>query len=196
MADILYLVERLEQVLAQGWRVPFTTNAVIDEDAFIDIVEQMHIAIPTEIRQAQQIVQQKERILAQAREESERLLEQAREESERLVMQTDLVERARTRHEEIVAEALGEAVTIRAGADEYATEVLSRIHDELNAYLRQVDNGLARLRPAPPLPAPVAPAPPPLAYSDDEEADEDDLPPPPAAAPADVREESRSEASV
>ena len=40
MADILYLVERLEQVLAQGWRVPFTTNAVIDEDAFIDVIEQ------------------------------------------------------------------------------------------------------------------------------------------------------------
>ncbi|MBA3533537.1 MAG: hypothetical protein H0T73_16585 [Ardenticatenales bacterium] len=146
MADILYLVERLEQVLAQGWRVPLTTNAVIDEDAFIDIVEQMHIAIPNEIRQAQQIVQQKERMLAQAREEADRILSQAREEADRLVTNTDVVERARDRAAEVIAQAQEEAREIRGGADGYSAEVLSRIRDELQVYLRQVDNGLKRLR--------------------------------------------------
>ncbi len=153
MADILYLVERLEQVLAQGWRVPFTTNAVIDEDAFIDIVEQMHIAIPNEIRQAQQIVQQKDRIVAQAREEAERMVAQARERAEQMVEQTDLVSRARSRAQQIIEEAEQEAESVRQGADEYAADVLGRIRDELEVYLRQVDNGLTRLQP----PEPAAP---------------------------------------
>ena len=131
MADILYLVERLEQVLAQGWRVPFTTNAVIDEDAFIDVIEQMHIAIPNEIRQAQQIVQQKERILAQAREEAERMLEHAYQQADNLISQTESVKRASTRAQEIVADARQEAHTVRIGADEYASEVLTRLHSEL-----------------------------------------------------------------
>ncbi|MGH2541253.1 MAG: hypothetical protein ACRDIB_00560 [Ardenticatenaceae bacterium] len=151
MADIIYLVERLEQVLAQGWRVPFTTNAVVDEDAFIDIVEQMHIAIPTEIRQAQQIVQQKERILAQAREEAERIVAQGRERAAHLVEQSEIVARAQDRGRQIIAEAEEEAEDIHLGADEYATEVLGRIRHELQAFLRQVDNGLDRLKPpAPP----------------------------------------------
>jgi cell division septum initiation protein DivIVA len=149
MADILYLVERLEQVLAQGWRVPFTTNAVIDEDAFIDIVEQMHIAIPTEIRQAQQIVQQKERILAQAREEAERMVAQSHEQIERQVDEMELVARARSRAEQIIAEAKDEAEDIRAGADNYAYQVLNRIRNELHSYMRQVENGIERLQPAP-----------------------------------------------
>jgi vacuolar-type H+-ATPase subunit H len=170
MADIIYLVERLEQVLAQGWRVPFTTNAVIDEDAFIDIVEQMHIAIPVEIRQAQQIVQQKERILAQAREEAEGILEQAREEGARRVEQTDIVARARVRGEELIEEARSDAEEIRLGADEYATQVLGRIKDELTAYLRQVENGLQRLQP-PPAPAASENGTP----GDDIESDSDDL---------------------
>lgn len=147
MADILYLVERLEQVLAQGWRVPFTTNAVIDEDAFIDIVEQMHIAIPIEIRQAQQVTQQKERILAQAREEGERLVDQSRERADQLVADTDIISRAHDRAEEIIREAREEAEDIRGGADQYATQVLSRIRSELQGYLRQVDNGLEQLLP-------------------------------------------------
>jgi hypothetical protein len=167
MADIIYLVERLEQVLAQGWRVPFTTNAVIDEDAFIDIVEQMHIAIPVEIRQAQQIVQQKERILAQAREEAEGILEQAREEAAHRVEQTDIVARARVRGDELVEEARGDASDIRTGADEYATEVLGRIKAELTAYLRQVENGLQRLQPPP------APSSPQSSGSEDEDEEMD-----------------------
>lgn len=170
MADIIYLVERLEQVLAQGWRVPFTTNAVIDEDAFIDIVEQMHIAIPVEIRQAQQIVQQKDRILAQAREEAERILDQARDEAAQRIEQTDIVARARGRGDELIAEAQADAEDIRTGADDYATEVLSRIKEELTAYLRQVENGLNRLQP---LPAPPTLATLPVTYNDNADDDDD-----------------------
>lgn len=175
MADIIYLVERLEQVLAQGWRVPFTTNAVIDEDAFIDIVEQMHIAIPIEIRQAQQIVQQKDRVLAQAREEADRILEQARAEAARLVDDTDIVERAHQRSEEIIAEANADVEDVRRGADEYAEEVLTRIRDELSAYVRQVDNGLARLKAAPA----NRPAPAKASVPNEDEAEDE-----PAATPA------------
>jgi vacuolar-type H+-ATPase subunit H len=174
MADIIYLVERLEQVLAQGWRVPFTTNAVIDEDAFIDIVEQMHIAIPVEIRQAQQIVQQKDRILAQAREEADRLLEQARDEASQRIEHTDIVTRAKTRGDELIGIANADAEEIRMGADDYASQVLSRIKEELTAYLRQVENGLERLQPAPPPPAPVADTPM-VSYDEGVDEDEDDL---------------------
>ncbi|MDQ4078893.1 MAG: hypothetical protein M3220_21960 [Chloroflexota bacterium] len=145
MADILYLVERLEQVLAQGWRVPFTTNAVIDEDALIDVIEQMHIAIPNEIRQAQQIVQQKERILAQAREEGERIVAQSKERADQIVDQTEIVERAQERAQYIISQAQKEGEEIRAGSDDYAAEVLHRIRDELLVHLRQIDNGLEQL---------------------------------------------------
>lgn len=178
MADILYLVERLEQILSQGWRVPFTTNAVIDEDAFIDVIEQMHIAIPTEVRQAQQLMQQKDQFLTDARDEADGVVEEARreasalmdnatQEADRLVTETDIVAQARRRAVQIVADAEQEAADIKAGADSYAMDVLSRIHNELNAYLRQVDNGLSRLQPPPPPePEPVPDAP---ASEDDEE---------------------------
>ena len=152
MADILYLVERLEQVLAQGWRVPFTTNAVIDEDAFIDVIEQMHIAIPNEIRQAQQVIQQKERILAQAREEAERLLEHAYQQADHLIAQTDVVKRAQNSANDVIAEANKEAQDIRLGADSYAVDVLKRLREELEHYVHQVDNGLERLKPREPTP--------------------------------------------
>ena len=167
MADILFLVEELEQVLARGWRIPFTTNAVIDEDAFIDIVEQLHIALPTEIREAQQLMAQREEILAEAHVEAEAITQQAHEKAADLVAESPIVVRAeeergriladareraeviqneaRKKADEVIAQAAREARGLQTGADEYAVEVLQRIRDELDAYLRQVDNGLERL---------------------------------------------------
>ena len=54
--DILYLVDRLEALLSKGWRVPMSSKTMIDEDEFLDIVDQMRIAIPEEIRQSKKIV--------------------------------------------------------------------------------------------------------------------------------------------
>lgn len=145
MADILYLVDRLEELLSKGFRVPFTTNAVIDEEAFLDIIDQMRIAIPNEIRQAQRITQERDRILAQAREEAERLVEQAQAEARRLMTDQELVKAAEQRAMSLVARAQDEAETIRAGADQYAIGVLEDLHGELERITRTVENGLQAL---------------------------------------------------
>lgn len=145
MADILYLVDRLEELLSKGFRVPFTTNAVIDEEAFLDLIDQMRIAIPNEIRQAQRISQERDRIMAQAREEAERLLEQARAEAARLVTEQELAKAAEQRARSVVAHAREEAEAIRAGADEYAIGVLEDLHNELHRIIRTVENGLQAL---------------------------------------------------
>ncbi|MCB0075783.1 MAG: hypothetical protein KDD73_00085 [Anaerolineales bacterium] len=168
MADILTLVEQLEQLLARGWRVPFTTNAMIDEDAFIDILEQLHIALPTEIREAQALMAQKAEILSEARADADAIRAAAHDEAARLVDQSPIVAQAEARADEIIADAdsrasiiqreahekandvvqaaAQEARSLQQGADAYAIEVLEGIGVELSAYLRQVQNGLDRLQ--------------------------------------------------
>ena len=64
--DVLYLVDRLEALLNKGWRVPMSAKTMIDEDEFLDIVDQMRIAFPEEIKQAKKIVQDRDHIIAQA----------------------------------------------------------------------------------------------------------------------------------
>src|SRR5690554_3037543 len=120
MADILYLVDRLEELLSNGFRVPFTTNAVIDEEAFLDIIDQMRIAIPDEIRKAERVTRDRDRILAQAREEADRILEQARAEAAGLLDDQELIKAAEQRARSVVMRAQEEADEIRRGADEYA----------------------------------------------------------------------------
>ena len=50
--DILHLVDRMEELFNSGKQVPLTRNVMVDENAFMDIIDQMRISIPEEIKSA------------------------------------------------------------------------------------------------------------------------------------------------
>jgi hypothetical protein len=136
--DILYLVDRLEALLVKGWRVPMTTKSMIDEDEFLDIIDQMRIAIPEEIKQSKKLVQERERFLAQTQEQSQQITNNAREDAARLVNEHAILKEAQKRAMEIEAEAKAEALRIRQGADQYAADSLHELKGQLDLLAQQV----------------------------------------------------------
>ena len=54
--DILHLVDRLEELLNESRPLWFTHNVIIDEDKLLDLIDQMRVAIPDEIKKAQQLL--------------------------------------------------------------------------------------------------------------------------------------------
>lgn len=144
--DILHLVDRLEELLNQSRPLWFTHNVIVDEDRILDIIDQMRVAIPDEIKKAQQLINQKDRILAQAQEEANRTLAIAREKSEQMVERDAIVQAAQARADQIISQVNLEIVRSRQEADEYAIETLTRLEIEMDRYLNQIRNGIHTLR--------------------------------------------------
>jgi vacuolar-type H+-ATPase subunit H len=124
--DILHLVDRLEELFNESKSIPFTHNVVVDEDLMLDIIDQMRVSIPEEIKKAQQLLAQRDRILAQTQEEANRTLALAREKGEQIVEHDAITEAARTRADQIIEQAKIEAETTKREADQYVMETLSR----------------------------------------------------------------------
>jgi cell division septum initiation protein DivIVA len=144
--DILHLVDRLEELLNQSRPLLFTKNVIVDEDRMLDIIDQMRVAIPEEIKKAQQFLAQRDRILAQAQEESNRTLAIAREKSDQIVERDAIVQAAQARADQIIAQSRAEAEKTRQEADSYVVETLTRLEMELDRYLSQVRNGIHTLQ--------------------------------------------------
>lgn len=144
--DILHLVDRLEEILNRARSVPFTRNVIVDEESILGIIDQMRVAIPEEVRKSQQIVTQKERILAQAQEESNRRLALAREKSDQLVEGDAIVKSAQDRADQVINNAHIEKEKIMRDADDYVIETLTRLEMELDRNLSQVRNGIRALQ--------------------------------------------------
>jgi vacuolar-type H+-ATPase subunit H len=140
--DILQLVDRLEELFNQSRPIPLTHSVIVDEDKFLDIIDQMRIAVPEEVKKAQQLYSQKDRIMAQAQEEANRTLELARQKAAELVEKEALVEDAKRRVAQIIDQAHAEADNVIAGAEQYSHEALGGLVVELERVLNQARNGM------------------------------------------------------
>ena len=129
--DILHLVDRLEELFNESRTVPFTRNAVVDEDKMLDIIDQMRVTIPNEVKQAQQVLAQRDRVLAQAQEEANRTLELARQKADQLVAKDMVVQEASRRAEQILVQARTDAENVRIDADDYVLDSLNQLQAEL-----------------------------------------------------------------
>lgn len=170
--DLLHLVDRLEELVASAQKMPIGNRAILDRRRLLDVVDQMRIAVPQEVREAQDIVAHREAIRREAEEEGRILLAQAEERAARLVESNEITQAARQRAEEIAHEAearledriaeanadiqqrINESRQIAreqmAAADDYARDLLGRLNRQLEAFVGSVRNGMDQLEPQAP----------------------------------------------
>ncbi len=144
--DILHLVDRLEEVFNAGRPIPLTRLLTVDEERVLELIDQMRVSIPDEVKKAQQVLAQRDRILAQAQEEAARTVQLAKEKVDQMVERDSVTMAAQSRAEQILQNAKADAERVRADADDYALEILTRLETELTKTLTQVRNGIAKLR--------------------------------------------------
>jgi cell division septum initiation protein DivIVA len=133
--DFRFLLERLEEVLGNAGHLPFSSKLVVDEQDCLNVLEQLKVALPLELRRAQRLLSEREHLVEEANAEAERIVRRAEDQAAQLVEQHDLVEAARERARSTLQRAEEEADEIRQQADEYAYRVLA----QLRRRVRQVD---------------------------------------------------------
>jgi regulator of protease activity HflC (stomatin/prohibitin superfamily) len=112
----------------------------------LDLIDQMRVAIPEEIKKAQQIITQRDRIMAQAKEEANRTLALAREKAEKQLQDDEIIESAKKRAIEIVEEAHKEAAITRSEADKYIIDTLTGLEIHFDRLITQVRNGIKAVK--------------------------------------------------
>ncbi len=144
--DILHLVDRLEEVVKGSTQLPFSGIRLVDERHIWPLLDQMRISIPEEVRRAERTIREKDRTMAQAQEETDRIIALARSEAAQLTAEHIVVQAAEERTAAIRVQAEQEAESIRAGADDYAFEVLCNLEQELKRSLTIIENGLQTIQ--------------------------------------------------
>jgi cell division septum initiation protein DivIVA len=144
--DILQMIDRLEELLNESRPLPFTHNVIVDEDRMLDLIDQMRVSIPEEVKKAQQLLAQRDRLIAQAQEEANRTVSLARDKSSELVERDQVVQAAYAQAEQIKAQAHLDGDGIRRDADQYVLETLRNLEMEMERAINQVRNGIRTLQ--------------------------------------------------
>ena len=118
---------------------------MIDEEHALEIIDQMRISVPEQIEKASRMINQRDRMMAQANEEATRIVELARERSQELVERDAIVQTAHNRAKNVIDQARREADQIRAEADAYVLQVLKELEAQLIKNLTVTRNGIAKV---------------------------------------------------
>ena len=140
--DIIFLVERLESIIANGRKLPLTSNVVIDQAAALGLIDELRVAVPEEVRAAKRINSEGERIIEKAQEEAERIVARAQEQAAFLIDERGLTQLAEVESRRIVGEAQDDADDVRRGADEYAVNVLVGLEGDVVKTLQSIKKGI------------------------------------------------------
>ena len=144
--DILHLVDRLEEIIKRSKQVPFSGLRLVNERNIWPLLDQMRISIPDEVRRAERIMREKERTMAQAQEEAERIVALARTEAAQLTAEHAIAQAAEAKATSVHERAKQEAQSIRAGADDYAFEVLCKLEQDMKRALTVIENGIRAIQ--------------------------------------------------
>jgi cell division septum initiation protein DivIVA len=143
--DILYLLDQLEEVLGAGSRLPLTSRTLVDEQEILDILDQIRVSIPDELKAARRLTQDRDQVIADAQAEANRILQDAETQAAERVSEHSLVRIAESRAADIEERAMHHAADIRREADAYAYRVLQKLRDQIGQLAETVDRGMTEL---------------------------------------------------
>lgn len=129
--NILSLLDVLEDELEKGVSVPIGNRALVNREKCLEIIKDIRLNMPDEIKQAEWIKMERQKILVEAQKESEAILKEAEKRIEAMIDENEITQRAYQQARDIMESTQNSAKEIRLGSREYADSLLEEVENYL-----------------------------------------------------------------
>ena len=156
MIDLINIIDRLESLIETSKAVPVSGNILIDKTKTLELLDQLRLAIPQEVKASEEVLSQKDFILNQALSDARRTKARAEDDYRERVYSSEVTARAQQLADDKVADAEERASRMLAQcereakarmteADAYALRSLRTLEKQLNSISASVRKGIDQL---------------------------------------------------
>jgi vacuolar-type H+-ATPase subunit H len=129
--EILAVLETLEDLVEKSVSVPFSGKCLVDKEEILEIIKEVRLKLPDDIKQAKWVKEERQRILLEAQKEANNMVKEAEGKISSLVDEHEITKKAYEQANEIISSAQKNAREIRLGTKEYADSVLNKVEEIL-----------------------------------------------------------------
>ena len=141
------LLDTIEDTLEESTSMPLSGGKrLVDVEKVRDYLDDIRANLPGELRQAQQIVNDRAQIVDTANAQAQAIVKKAEERARILVSDAEIVKAAQQRAAEITATAQSESRTLRQTVTDYCDNMLKTTEEAMVENAAQVKNVRANLR--------------------------------------------------
>jgi len=134
--EIFNLLEKLEDLVENSWGIPLTGKALVSKKEMIDLLKEIRVMLPDEIKQAKWIKEERQRFLFEAQQEAQTIIKEAENRIVSMIDESEITRKSYEQANETIINAQKTAREIRDGSVEYADEILTKMEETLKeAYL-------------------------------------------------------------
>ncbi|HYF78674.1 MAG TPA: hypothetical protein VD973_16165 [Symbiobacteriaceae bacterium] len=146
--EIMAMLDRLEDAIAQATKVPLTGKVLLDPDELLSLMDEMRELLPQEIRDANRVARDREAILTEARDQAESTVREAQALAARLTAEHSVAQEAQKQADELIDQAKRVAREIRQNALEWADELFGRVQPDLEKVAADTQKAVLAVRKA------------------------------------------------
>jgi len=154
--DIVNIIDKLDALLYTSRKLPGTSSRIVDSEKVMELVEQLRLSIPQDVKSAQEVLDRKDSILSQAQISVRKMKDAAEDEYSARVNQSEILNAAKAKSEGIIEDANWQSQRIleratsdarqsRTEVDEYIIDSLRNLDRELTSVLGTVKRSLDTL---------------------------------------------------
>ena len=133
--EIFTLLETLEDMLEKSRAVPFSSKCIVDKEEILDIIKEVRLKLPEELKQAKWVKEERQRILVEAQNEADEMIDEH-----------EITRKAYEKKVEIIETANEMSREISKGTKEYADSVLAGIEVALQDAMKVIQNNRKELK--------------------------------------------------
>lgn len=145
MDSILELLKELEDILDTSRAVPFSNKISVEKEKIYEIIDNIKLKLPNEIKQSQWVIQERNKILVDAQTEADEIINNANERVEKLVDENEITKKAYEQAAIIIENSKNSSKKMRLGAVEYADEILAQTEEKVKEVIEAVHKNQAEM---------------------------------------------------
>jgi vacuolar-type H+-ATPase subunit H len=123
------ILDKMEDLIDGGANIPFAKRSIVSSEVLRDLMYDLRQSLPVEIKQARELVTQRNQFIMEARDEAERIVKDAEERARTAASQQEITRMANNMANDIKMSAQKQAMETRAAAFEYANRMLVNLED-------------------------------------------------------------------
>ncbi len=131
MDSVLQLLDELEEIMDSSRAVPFSNKVSVDKEEIYDIISEIRMKLPNELKQSKWVIEERNKILIDAQKEADEIVKNAEERLVRMIDDNEVTKKAYDQAANIIESAKKTAKEMRLGAMEYYESVLSDAENKL-----------------------------------------------------------------
>ena len=144
--EIFTLLETLEDILENSKNLPFTNKGMVDKEEMLEIIKEIRIKLPDELKQAKWVKEERQRILVEAQKEADGIVKEAENRIISMIDEHEITRKAYEKKVEIIETANEMSREISKGTKEYADNILEKVEGVLQEALKTVENNRKELK--------------------------------------------------